>query len=124
MAIRVPSVTTPIAHAVDVPDVNMTQDEAITLPAQLDQAGVAAFGAMLEQARGGASITLDGSQVRRVHTPGVQLLCALVLAAEGRGAVVTWTSVPSILVTYVRLLGISDMLQFHRGVPEALDHFE
>jgi ABC-type transporter Mla MlaB component len=99
-------------------------DEAIMLPAVLDRAGIYELGIQLEQARTGASIKLDGSRIRRVHTPGVQHLCAMVLAAEGRGATIMWTAVPPVLVTYVRLLGISDVLQFHRGIPDALDSFE
>jgi ABC-type transporter Mla MlaB component len=104
--------------------VKVMMDDAIMLPAVLDRAGITSLGAHLEQARAGASIKLDGSLIRRVHTPGVQQLCAMVLAAEGRGATVMWTAVPPVLVTYVRLLGISDVLQFHGGVPEPLDHFE
>lgn len=94
------------------------------LPADIDPAGVAELCERLEQATYGAMLTLDGSQVRHVHTPGVQRLCAVVLSAEGRGVLVAWKSVPAVLVTYVRLLGISDVLRFHRSVPEALDRFE
>jgi ABC-type transporter Mla MlaB component len=104
----------------------MTDDamDAFLLPAVLDRAGIAKLGEHLEQARSGASIRLDGSQIQRVLTPGVQQLCAMVLAAEGRGANVMWTAVPPVLITYVRLLGISDVLQFHRGIPDPLEDFE
>lgn len=101
-----------------------TNLEAILLPVDLDRAGVAELRAGLERASHGSSLLLDGSQIRRVHTPGVQLLCALVLAAEGRGATIEWTAVPPILVTYVKLLGIGDVIRFHGRVPAALDHFE
>ena len=99
-------------------------DDVIMLPVELDRIAVGDLRASLEGARHGSSIMLDGTLIRRVHTPGVQLLCALVLAAEGRGASVTWTAVPPVLVTYVNLLGIGDVIQFHGRVPRSLDHFE
>jgi ABC-type transporter Mla MlaB component len=122
---------TTMATSLITPMTDETADEApdeapdaFLLPAVLDRAGIAELGVQLAQARTGASIRLDGSQIRRVHTPGVQQLCAMVLAAEGRGATVVWTAVPPVLVTYVRLLGISDVLQFHRGIPDPLENFE
>jgi ABC-type transporter Mla MlaB component len=104
--------------------VKATMDDVIMLPAELDRPAVGELRASLERARHGSSIMLDGTQIRRVHTPGVQLLCALVLAAEGRGASVTWTAVPPVLVTYVNLLGIGDVIHFHGRIPQSLDHFE
>jgi ABC-type transporter Mla MlaB component len=112
-----------IGSAVDAAVVN-TDHDAIMLPSDLDRASVGELRARIEEARGGSSITIDGSRIRRVHTPGVQLLCALVLAAEGRGATVAWTAVPPVLVSYVNLLGIGDVLHFHGRIPHALDHFE
>lgn len=109
---------------VDASVVTPTNHDAILLPVDLDKPAVADLRARFERARAGSSITLDGSQLRHVHTPGVQLLCALVLAAEGRGATVVWRSVPPILVTYVRLLGIGDVIRFYGRLPEAVDHFE
>jgi ABC-type transporter Mla MlaB component len=102
----------------------MTDDDAIMLPSELDRAGVGELRTRIEAMGGGSSITIDGSRIRRVHTPGVQLLCALVLAAEGRGANVAWTAVPPVLVNYVNLLGIGDVLHFHGRIPAALDYFE
>lgn len=101
-----------------------TATSILALPSELDRDGVHELRGRLEGAGAGTQLTLDGSLVRRVHTPGVQALCALVLAAEGRGAVIEWTSVPQLLVTYVRLLGIGDVLRFHGKVPESLDQFE
>jgi ABC-type transporter Mla MlaB component len=102
----------------------MTDENAIMLPSELDRAGVGELRAQIEAMGGGSSITIDGSRIRRVHTPGVQLLCALVLAAEGRGANVAWTAVPPVLVNYVNLLGIGDVLHFHGRIPAALEYFE
>ncbi len=99
-------------------------EDAITLPTEIDRADIAELRPRLERLLSGSSLRLDGSQIRHVHTPGVQLLCALVLAAEGRGVGVVWTSVPPMLVTYVRLLGIGDVMRFHTQVPEPLDRFE
>jgi hypothetical protein len=42
----------------------------------------------------------------------VQLLCALVLGAEGRGVMVTWIRASTLLVNCVKLLGIGDILHF------------
>jgi ABC-type transporter Mla MlaB component len=99
-------------------------DDVIMLPVELDRTAVGDIRGSLEQAHRGSTIMLDGTLIRRVHTPGVQLLCALVLAAEGRGASVTWASVPQVLVTYVNLLGIGDVIHFHGQIPRSLDHFE
>ena len=99
-------------------------DDVIMLPVELDRFAVGEIRGSLEQAHRGSTIRLDGTLIRRVHTPGVQLLCALVLAAEGRGASVIWTAVPPVLVTYVNLLGIGDVIQFHGRVPQSLEHFE
>lgn len=101
-----------------------TNNEAIILPTELDRTGVGELRAAFESARSGSSIELDGAKIRRIHTPGVQLLCALVLAAEGRGARITWTAVPPTLVTYINLLGIGDVIQFHGPVPPALEYFD
>jgi ABC-type transporter Mla MlaB component len=118
------SLHTRLVVVVDALIVNAIMDDVIMLPVDLDRPGVGEFRASLEQARHGSSIRLDGTEIRRVHTPGVQLLCALVLAAEGRGASVTWTAVPPVLVTYVNLLGIGDVINFHGRIPHSLDHFE
>ena len=99
-------------------------DDVIMLPVELDRNAVGDIRGSLERAHHGSTILLDGTLIRRVHTPGVQLLCALVLAAEGRGASVTWTAVPPVLVTYVNLLGIGDVIHFHGRIPHSLDHFE
>jgi len=104
--------------------VKATMDDVIMLPGELDRAAVGELRGQFERARDGSTIKIDGTDIRRVHTPGVQLLCALVLAAEGRGAVVTWTAVPPVLVTYVNLLGIGEVIHFHGRVPQSLDHFE
>ncbi len=118
------SLHTRLVVVVDALIVMPTMDDVIMLPVDLDRPGVGEFRASLEGARHGSSIMLDGTKLRRVHTPGVQLLCALVLAAEGRGANVSWTAVPPVLVTYVNLLGIGDVINFHGRIPQGLDHFE
>jgi ABC-type transporter Mla MlaB component len=98
--------------------------DAIRLPMVLDRANVHELAPRLEQAEPGASIVLDGSYLQRLETPGVQLLCALVLAAEGRGVLVTWIRVSAMLINYVNLLGIGDILRLdgaRREAREALD---
>ncbi|HET7505391.1 MAG TPA: STAS domain-containing protein [Kofleriaceae bacterium] len=99
----------------------------IRLPAELDRVSVAQLRARVERAGDGASITFDGSRIRYADTAGVQLLCALVLAAEGRGVTVAWLAVSPILVTYASLLGVSDVMRFEEvplaswDVPEWLN---
>jgi len=78
----------------------------------LDRASVHELRPRIEQAAAGASVVLDGSYLQRVETTGVQLLCALVLAAEGRGVIVTWIRVSAVLINYVNLLGIGDVIRF------------
>ena len=86
--------------------------DVITLPVELDRASLAGLRARLEHATLGASVAFDGSRVRRADTAGVQLLCSLVLAAEGRGVNITWLAVSAVLVTYVSLLGVGDVMRF------------
>ena len=86
--------------------------DAIRLPMVLDRASVQELRPRIEHAAAGTSVVLDGSYLQRVETPGVQLLCALVLAAEGRGVIVTWTRVSAVLINYVNLLGIGDVIRF------------
>jgi ABC-type transporter Mla MlaB component len=91
--------------------------DAIRLPTVLNRASVNDLRPWLEHAPGGASILLDGGYLQRVETPGVQLLCALVLAAEGRGVTVSWSRVSLTLINYVKLLGIGDVIRFDGGRP-------
>ncbi len=98
--------------------------DAIRLPRVLDRASVDEIRPRIDQAAVGASVVLDGSYLQRVETQGVQLLCALVLAAEGRGVVVTWIRVSAMLINYVNLLGIGDVIRFdgtRRASRESLD---
>jgi ABC-type transporter Mla MlaB component len=108
----------------DAACVNAAMNDVIMLPVELDRNAVGDIRASIDGARDGSTILLDGTLIRRVHTPGVQLLCALVLAAEGRGASVTWTAVPPVLVTYVNLLGIGDVIHFHGRLSHSLESFE
>ncbi len=89
--------------------------DAIRLPKLLDLPGVHELRPRIEHASPGSTIVIDGSYLQRVETPGVQLLCALVLSAEGRGVTVSWIRVTSTLVNYVKLLGIGDVIGFDDG---------
>lgn len=98
--------------------------DAIRLPKVLDRTSVQELRPRIEEAGAGASIVLDGSYLWRIETSGVQLLCALVLAAEGRGVTVTWISVSAMLVNYVNLLGIGEIIRLdgaRRGARKVLD---
>ncbi|HEY0189654.1 MAG TPA: STAS domain-containing protein [Kofleriaceae bacterium] len=92
----------------------------ITLPVELDRSSLTGLRARLEHVSRGASVAFDGSRVRRADTAGVQLLCSLVLAAEGRGVDITWLAVSAVLVTYVSLLGVGDVMRF--DTPRAGDN--
>ena len=94
------------------PPVKAITGDVITLPVELDRASLAGLRARLERAAHGAAVAFDGSRVRRADTAGVQLLCSLVLAAEGRGVMITWLAVSAVLVTYVSLLGVGDVMRF------------
>ncbi len=97
--------------AVDVSGVMRTKRDDIALPSVLDRVSIVGLRARIERALDGESIALDGSRIERVETLGVQLLCALVLAAEGRGVAVVWLEVPLTLISYVNLLGIGDVMR-------------
>lgn len=107
---------THLAPPADVPCVKPISGDVIRLPVALDQAGVTKLRALVERAGYGTSITFDGSRIRRADSAGVQLLCALVLAAEGRGVTVSWIAVSTVLLTYVSLLGVGGVMRFD-GVP-------
>lgn len=100
--------------------------DVITLPVELDRPSLAGLRARLDRAPQGAAVAFDGSRVRRADTAGVQLLCSLVLSAEGRGVMVTWLAVSAVLVTYVSLLGVGDVIRFdgvHLERPQRPDWF-
>jgi ABC-type transporter Mla MlaB component len=109
--------------AADIPEVTAITGEVITLPTELDRASLAGLRARLERLSHGATVTFDGSRVRRADTTGVQLLCALVLAAEGRGVVIRWLAVSAVLVTYVSLLGVGDVMRFDGASPDTPEWF-
>jgi anti-anti-sigma regulatory factor len=94
---------------------NESTKDAIRLPKILDLPGVHELRPRIEHASRGSSIVIDGAYLERVETAGVQLLCALVLSAEGRGVTVTWVRATTTLVNYVKLLGIGDVIGFDDG---------
>ena len=96
----------------------------IDLPAELDVGSVSGFLPRLEQALRGTAITLDGSKLQQLDTAGVQLLCALVRAAEQRGVALAWRAVSPMLVSYVKLLGVDHVLRFDGVRLEGLEWFE
>jgi len=96
-----------------------TTRDAIRLPVVMDRASIEELRPRFEHAGAGAALLLDGSHLERVETTGVQLLCALVLSAEGRGAAITWIRVSAMLVNYVKLLGIGEVIRFDDARPES-----
>jgi anti-anti-sigma regulatory factor len=99
-------------------------DSPIVLPADFDLRCAVGMQARFVEALGGKVITLDGSQVQRADTAGVQLLCALVIAAERSGRAITWTAVSPALVTVVQLLGLHPIVQLEGVKQEGLEWFE
>jgi ABC-type transporter Mla MlaB component len=91
--------------------------DIIRLPVELDRESVTQLRARVEHRGHGTSLTFDGSRIRRADSAGVNLLCALVLAAEGRGVRVSWTAVSPVLLTYVSLLGVGGVMRFD-GIPQ------
>jgi ABC-type transporter Mla MlaB component len=92
--------------------VKVINGDVIRLPVEIDRGSVTRLRALVDRAGYGTSITFDGSRIRRADSAGVQLLCALVLSAEGRGVTVAWTAVSPVLLTYVSLLGVGDVMRF------------
>lgn len=99
----------------------MKSTDVIRLPTVLDRHSVTELGVHFDHAGPSDTIIVDGSHLQRVDLTGVQLLCALVLASEGRGTSVIWLRVSKLLINSVKLLGISDILRFDeqpaRGMP-------
>lgn len=103
------------------PDVRSINRNVIVLPFTLDVESATELRARLAVIPAGASIVFDGSRIRCVDPAGTEMLCAQVLAAEGRGVMVTWIAVSSVFVTYVNLLGFGGVMRFdcvHREVLE------
>jgi anti-anti-sigma regulatory factor len=96
----------------------------LELPAELDVGSVSGFLPRLEQALRGPAITVDGSKLQHLDTAGVQLLCALVRAAEQRGVALAWRVVSPMLVSYAKLLGVGHVLRFDGVRREGLEWFE
>ena len=97
---------------------------SVILPAELDIDRVREVRDQLLRALETPAISLDGTQVQRVDTAGVQLLCALVLAAERRGVALTWSAVSPTLVTCVKLLGADSVVRLDGVHQEGLEWFE
>lgn len=94
------------------------------LPADLDRSAVAELRPRFLEALAGPAITLDGSPVQRADVAGVQLLCALVIAAERRGVALAWSVVSPALVTAVRLLGVERVVRIADVRQDGLEWFE
>jgi anti-anti-sigma regulatory factor len=96
----------------------------IVLPADLDLTSAAQVHTKFVAALEAGAIRLDGSLVQRADTAGVQLLCALVIAAERRGVVLALTAVSPALVTCVKLLGAQRVIRLDGVRQEGLEWFE
>ena len=96
----------------------------IVLPVELDVERVEELRDALVRALAAPAIALDGTQVQRIDAAGVQLLCALVLAAERRGVALTWTAVSPTLVTGVALHGVAGVVRLDGVRQEGLEWFE
>jgi anti-anti-sigma regulatory factor len=99
-------------------------ESTIVLPVELDLDCVVEVRDQLERALGTPAIRIDGTQVQRVDTAGVQLLCAVVLAAERRGVPLAWTAVSPTLVTCVQRLGVGHVVRLDGVRQEGLEWFE
>jgi anti-anti-sigma regulatory factor len=96
----------------------------IVLPADFGVRSAAEIQARFVEALDGKVITLDGSRVERADTAGVQLLCALAIAAAQAGLAISWTAVSPALVTVVQLLGLQSIVQLEGVKQEGLEWFE
>ena len=96
----------------------------LELPAALDATGASELLARLVAALRGSEIAIDGSKIQQIDAAGVQLLCALVRAAQRRGVALRWTVVSPMLVTCVRLLGVGDLLRLDGVRQEGVEWFE
>jgi len=97
---------------------------SVILPVELDIDRVREVQAQLLQALETPAISLDGTPVQRADTAGVQLLCALVIAAQRRGVALTWSAVSPALVTCVQLLGAGSVVRLDGVRQEGLEWFE
>ena len=83
----------------------------LTLPPDLGIEHVAELQAMLAvHLGGGAPLALDGSQVRRVHTAGLQLLHAFVRERTGAGHRTAILDPSPVLAEAARMLALDAML--------------
>ncbi len=94
------------------------------LPADLDRSAVAELRVRFLEALAEPTITLDGSSVQRADLAGVQLLCALMIAAERRGVALAWRVVSPALVTAVRLLGVESVVRIADVRQDGLEWFD
>lgn len=67
----------------------------------------------------GEHATIDVSNLERVDTATMQLLCAFVRDRKGRGQPVTWQGESTALRDAVRLLGLADLLELSAPVAGA-----
>jgi len=80
------------------------------LPRSLDIAAVTTLAAELESALACGALTVDASAVVKLDAAGLQLLCAVAIAAQRLGVQLTWQSVPTVLQAGARTLALSSAL--------------
>jgi anti-anti-sigma regulatory factor len=97
---------------------------AVVLPEALDRRCAAALQQTLIDGLDGPAIALDGSQVQSADIAGIQLLCALVVAAERAGVALGWTSVSPALVTCVQRLGADGVVCLAGVRQEGMEWFD
>ena len=97
---------------------------ALVLPTDLDQSVIADLHPRFLEALAEPAITIDGSSVQHADVAGVQLLCALVIAADRRGIPLVWSVVSPALVTAARLLGVEHVVRIAGVRQDGLEWFD
>jgi anti-anti-sigma regulatory factor len=85
-------------------------DAPVRLPAALQIRNVEATSAELRAALARGALRLDGAEVSRVDTAGLQLLVAAIATARTAGVAAEWQAASPALVDAARQLGVGALL--------------
>lgn len=82
----------------------------ILLPRSLDISAVRSVATELQAALAVGEVTVNASELTKLDASGLQLLCAVAIAARTSGTRLVWKAVPPVLTQGARTLALTDSL--------------
>ncbi len=105
----------PAASAAPAPACVIASGDAVVLPSHCTVKDAAALKESLVAQLDAAAVRLDASNVERIDTSSMQVLCAFVRDRRAQGRDVEWIKAPGALHAAARLLGVTALLNLPAG---------